>query len=69
MINMSLIINALIGILSAVILVMLGINYLMHVRIKQLKNKVESLQSEVQLTDDEVEKLQSSIQSIKKNER
>ncbi|XGI84631.1 hypothetical protein ACEU6E_05130 [Halorutilales archaeon Cl-col2-1] len=66
---MSLIINALIGILSAVILVMLGINYLMHVRIKQLKNKVESLQSEVQLTDDEVEKLQSSIQSIKKNER
>ncbi|MDY6776156.1 MAG: hypothetical protein SV253_08830 [Halobacteria archaeon] len=66
---MSLIINALIGVLSAVILVMLGINYLMHVRIKQLKEKVESLQSEVRLTDDEVEKLQSSINSIRKKER
>ena len=66
---MSLVINALIGVLSAVLLVMLGINYLMHVRIKQLKDKIEDLQSEVQLTDDEVEKLQSSIQSIKKNER
>lgn len=66
---MSLVINALIGVLSAVILVMLSINYLMHVRIKQLKEKVESLQSEVRLTDDEVEKLQSSINSIRKKER
>jgi len=42
-------------------------SYLMYVRLRQLQDEVEELRSQVEMTDDELDRLESSIHSIKQD--
>lgn len=54
-----------IGLLSVLLVSTLWMSYLMYVRLRQLQNEVHELRSQVEMTDDELDRLESNIRSIK----
>ncbi|MDY6779929.1 MAG: hypothetical protein SV760_05175 [Halobacteria archaeon] len=56
-----------IGVLSLLLVGTLWLSYLMYVRLRQLQDEVEELRSQVEMTDDELDRLESSINSIKQD--
>lgn len=54
-----------IGLLTVLLVGTLWVSYLMYVRLRQLQEEVEELRSQVEMTDDELDRLESSIKSIK----
>jgi len=56
-----------IGLLTALLVATLSVSYLMYVRLRQLQHEVEDLRSQVEMTDDELDRLESSIRSIKED--
>lgn len=56
-----------IGALTLLLVITLWLSYLMYVRIRQLQAEVQELRSQVEMTDDELDRLESSIQSIKED--
>ena len=56
-----------IGVLTVLLVATLSVSYLMYVRLRQLQYEVEELRSQVEMTDDELDRLESSIKSIKED--
>jgi cell division protein FtsL len=56
-----------IGVLAALLVGTLWLSYLMYVRLRQLQEEVNELRSQVEMTDDELDRLESSINSIKQD--
>ena len=54
-----------IGLLTVLLVGTLWLSYLMYVRLRQLQDEVHELRSQVEMTDDELDRLESSIRSIK----
>lgn len=59
--------SIIIGLLTILLIGTLWMSYLMYVRLRQLQREVEELRSQVEMTDDELDRLESSIKSIKKD--
>jgi len=59
--------TAIIGLLAVLLVATLTVSYLMYVRLRQLQYEVEELRSQVEMTDDELDRLESSIKSIKED--
>lgn len=59
--------SVIIGLLTVLLVGTLWMSYLMYVRIRQLQDEVEELRSQVEMTDDELDRLESSINSIKED--
>ncbi|MFP4632717.1 MAG: hypothetical protein ACOCT0_03185 [Halobacteriota archaeon] len=57
--------SVIIGLLTILLIGTLWMSYLMYVRLRQLQQEVEELRSQVEMTDDELDRLESSIKSIK----
>ena len=57
--------SIIIGLLTILLIGTLWMSYLMYVRLRQLQEEVEELRSQVEMTDDELDRLESSIKSIK----
>lgn len=56
-----------IGLLTVLLVATLAVSYLMYVRLRQLQHEVQELRSQVEMTDDELDRLESSIKSIKED--
>lgn len=56
-----------IGVLAALLVGTLWLSYLMYIRLRQLQEEVNELRSQVEMTDDELDRLESSINSIKQD--
>ncbi len=52
------------GVLLFLLAVSLGMSYLIYVRIKYLQREVERMRSKIDVTDDELEQIESSLKSI-----
>jgi len=59
--------SIIIGLLTVLLVGTLWMSYLMYVRLRQLQDEVEELRSQVEMTDDELNRLESSINSIKQD--
>jgi len=59
--------TAIIGLLTVLLVGTLWMSYLMYVRLRQLQDEVKELRSQVEMTDDELDRLESSIRSIKQD--
>ena len=59
--------TVIIGLLAVLLVATLTVSYLMYVRLRQLQYEVEELRSQVEITDDELDRLESSIKSIKED--
>ncbi len=59
--------SIIIGLLTVLLVGTLWMSYLMYVRLRQLQEEVEELRSQVEMTDDELDRLESSINSIKQD--
>jgi cell division protein FtsL len=59
--------SIIIGLLTVLLVGTLWMSYLMYVRLRQLQDEVEELRSQVEMTDDELDRLESSINSIKQD--
>ncbi|MCX2817788.1 hypothetical protein EGH25_00210 [Haladaptatus sp. F3-133] len=59
--------NIIIGLLTVLLVGTLWMSYLMYVRLRQLQDEVQELRSQVEMTDDELDRLESSINSIKQD--
>lgn len=59
--------TVIIGLLAVLLVATLTVSYLMYVRLRQLQYEVEELRSQVEMTDDELDRLESSIKSIKED--
>jgi cell division protein FtsL len=59
--------TVIIGLLTVLLVATLTVSYLMYVRLRQLQYEVEELRSQVEMTDDELDRLESSIKSIKED--
>lgn len=59
--------TVIIGLLTVLLVGTLWMSYLMYVRLRQLQEEVEELRSQVEMTDDELDRLESSIKSIKQD--
>jgi cell division protein FtsL len=57
--------SVVIGLLSVLLVGTLWMSYLMYVRLRQLQQEVQELRSQVEMTDDELDRLESNIRSIK----
>lgn len=55
------------GILLVLLLGTWGVDYLMYVRLSELKNEVEELRARAQVTDNELDRLEDSISHIKQD--
>lgn len=53
------------GVLLVLLLGTWGVDYLMYVRLQDLKSEVEELRARAQVTDNELDRLEDSIQHIK----
>lgn len=56
-----------ISLLTVLLVATLAVSYLMYVRLRQLQHEVQELRSQVEMTDDELDRLESSIRSIKED--
>ncbi|MDZ7687941.1 MAG: hypothetical protein U5J64_04315 [Halobacteriales archaeon] len=56
-----------IGLLVVLLVATLSASYLMYVRLRQLQEEMTELRSQVRMTDDELDRLESSIKSIKQD--
>lgn len=52
------------GVLVVLLAVSLFISYLIYVRIKHLQREVERLRSKMEVEDEELEKIESSLKSL-----
>jgi cell division protein FtsL len=59
--------SIIIGLLTVLLVGTLLMSYIMYVRLRQLQDEVEELRSQVEMTDDELDRLESSINSIKQD--
>jgi|GEM_PF-1427106 cell division protein FtsL len=59
--------SIIIGLLTVLLVGTLWMSYLMYVRLRQLQDEVQELRSQVEMTDDELDRLESSINSIKQD--
>jgi cell division protein FtsL len=59
--------SIIIGLLAVLLVGTLLMSYIMYVRLRQLQDEVEELRSQVEMTDDELDRLESSINSIKQD--
>ncbi|MDY6779801.1 MAG: hypothetical protein SV760_04505 [Halobacteria archaeon] len=53
-----------IGVLVALLLATVFFTYLLYVRLRQIQNEVEELRSTVEVTDDEIDRLGSTLDSM-----
>jgi len=56
--------TAIAGVLSLLLVVALGFTYLMYVRMRELQNELETMRSRVELHDDELEQIESSLSNV-----
>jgi hypothetical protein len=56
--------TAIAGALALLLFVSLGLAYLMYVRMRELQSEVEEMRSRVELHDDELEQIESSLSSV-----
>jgi cell division protein FtsL len=56
--------TAVTGILFVLLVVSLSLSYLIYVRIKHLQREVERLRSKMEVEDEELEKIESSLKSL-----
>jgi uncharacterized protein YlxW (UPF0749 family) len=54
----------LIGLMSLLVFAILGMDYLMYVRLRELQEEVESLRSKVEITDNELDRLEASLRNL-----
>ncbi len=59
--------TVIIGLLTVLLVGTLWMSYLMYVRLRQLQEEIQELRSQVEMTDDELDRLESSIKSIKQD--
>ncbi|MFP4174306.1 MAG: hypothetical protein ACLFSW_00810 [Halobacteriales archaeon] len=50
--------------LTLLLVVALGFTYLMYVRMRELQKELETMRSRVELHDDELEQIESSLSSV-----
>ena len=67
MVGTSPLTTVVIGLLMVLLVVTLSVSYLMYVRLRQLQEEMTQLRSQVRMTDDELDRLESSIKSIKQD--
>lgn len=67
MVGASTVSTVVISLLTVLLVATLAVSYLMYVRLRQLQHEVEELRSQVEMTDDELDRLESSIKSIKED--
>lgn len=53
------------GVLVFLLALSLGMSYLIYVRIRDLRQEVERMKSKVEVTDEELDQIESSLESIK----
>lgn len=51
-------------VLSFLLVVSLGMSYLIYVRIQHLQKEVERMRSKIEVTDEEMEQIESSLKSL-----
>jgi hypothetical protein len=56
--------TAVTGVLFVLLVVSLSLSYLIYVRIKHLQREVERLRSKMEVEDEELEKIESSLKSL-----
>jgi hypothetical protein len=56
--------TAIAGALALLLSVALVLTYLMYVRMRELQSEVEEMRSRVELHDDELEQIESSLSSV-----
>jgi len=52
------------GVLTVLLVVALGISYLIYVRMRDLQQELEQMRSRVEMHDDELEQIESSLSSV-----
>jgi AmiR/NasT family two-component response regulator len=52
------------GVLAFLLVVALGISYLIYVRMRDLQQELEQMKSRVELHDDELEQIESSLETV-----
>jgi len=52
------------GVLVFLLAVSLGMSYLIYVRIQDLRQEVEEMRSKVEVSDEELEQIESSLKSL-----
>lgn len=53
-----------IAVMSLVVFLILVTDYLMYVRLRQLQREVDELRSKVEITDNELERLEASLKNL-----
>ena len=56
--------TAVTGVLFVLLVVSLSLSYLIYVRIRDLQREVERLRSKMEVEDEELEKIESSLKSL-----
>lgn len=54
-----------IAVLTFILIVTLWLSYLMYVRLRMVQDELEEVRSQVMITDDELGRLESSLENIK----
>ncbi len=52
------------GVLVFLLAISLGMSYLIYVRIQDLRQEVEEMRSKVEVSDEELEQIESSLKSL-----
>lgn len=58
-------VNVVTGMLIFLLALSLGMSYLIYVRIQDLRQEVKKMRSKVEVTDEELDQIESSLDSIK----
>lgn len=53
-----------IAVMSLVVFVILVMDYLMYIRLRELQREVEELRSKVEITDNELDRLEASLKNL-----
>ncbi|MCX2819018.1 hypothetical protein EGH25_06595 [Haladaptatus sp. F3-133] len=56
--------TAVVAALALLLVVALGFTYLMYVRMRELQKELESMRSRVEIHDDELEQIESSLSNV-----
>lgn len=52
------------GVLTFLLIIALSISYLIYIRMKDLQEELEQMRSRVEMHDDELEQIESSLSSV-----
>ena len=58
----------LVAFLAFILIITLWLSYLMYVRLRMVQNELNEVKSQVMITDDEIDRIESNLEQIKDND-